>query len=221
MFAFMYLTGLLVGLSFYSLTYLFAKELKNKKRALVVSIIGITFLLGSMFIIGGFKGMPYGVLSLGIITIAILFALFGKKSLWKKVIYTLVILFVASYFLFVSLNQVDYWIVKNPHFVSGDDVDSYIQLLQEDTSIQGYKTFTISEGSKGIVLSLGGNMAGNNIEVLDVTENYGTTEIKIRTFYNQSSEQNPIIMIGLDRLQDDIIIMDTDGTIYEKATKME
>lgn len=32
----------------------------------------------------------------------------------------------------------------------------YIQQLQKDATIQGYKTFTISEGNKGIVLSLGG-----------------------------------------------------------------
>lgn len=64
-------------------------------------------------------------------------------------------------------------------------------------------------------------MAGNNIEVLNVEEYGDTTEIKIRTFYNQSSEKNPVIMIEIDRLQPEIIIMDTNGTIYEKATKVE
>lgn len=57
--------------------------------------------------------------------------------------------------------------------------------------------------------------------MLDVEENGSTTKIKIRTFYNQSNEKNPMIMIGLDRLQPEIVIIDTNGTIYEEATKVE
>ncbi|WP_203364540.1 hypothetical protein [Bacillus sp. REN10] len=64
-------------------------------------------------------------------------------------------------------------------------------------------------------------MAGNNIEVLDVTEDGDTTEIKVRTFYNESSEKNPTIVIGLDRVQSEIVIMDTNGTIYEQVEKAE
>lgn len=164
--------------------------------------------------------MPYGVLSIGILSVSISLAFLGKNSLWEKSVYSIVILFVVLYISFVNLNKVDYWISKKSHYSSGDDVGLYIQQLQKDTTIQGYKTFTISEGNKGIVLSLGGKMAGNNIEVLDVKENGRTTEIKIRTFYNQSSEKNPVIMIGLDRLQAEII-MDTNGTIYEEANKIE
>jgi hypothetical protein len=221
LFAYMYLIGLLIGLVFYSLTYLFIKERENKKRVLVVFIMGVLFFLGSLIVIGGFEGMPYGVLSAGILTVSIMLALFGNNLLWKKLVYTVIILFVVLYILFVNLNKVDYWIVKKTHYTSDADVGSYIQQLQKDTTIQGYKTFTISEGNKGIVLSLGGKMAGNNIEVLDIKEYGKTTVIKIRTFYNQSSEQNPVVMIGLDRLQPEIIIMDTNGTMYEKATKVD
>lgn len=217
----MYLIGLLAGLGFYALTYLFVKEMENKIRVLVVVIIGIVILFGSITVIGGFVGMPFGVLSLGILTTSILLAFFGKSSIWKKSVYTFIILVFVSYSTFMYLNKVEYWIVKKTHYSTDNEVGSYIQQLQNDTSIQGYKTFTISEGNMGVVLSLGGKMAGNNIEVLDVKENGRTTEIKIRTFYNQSSEQNPVVIIGLDRLQSEIIIMDTNGTIYEEATKVE
>src|SRR5699024_1643020 len=161
--AFMYFIGLIIGLVVYSLTYLFVKEMENKNRALIVLIIGIISLLGSLFVIGGFEGMPFGVLSLGIITVAILFAFIGKNLLWKKVVYTFIILFTIVYFAFANLNQVDYWIVKKTHYDLGDDVGIYMQKLQNDTTIKGYKTFTISEGNKGVVLSLGDDMAGNNI----------------------------------------------------------
>jgi len=217
----MFLIGLLIGLGVYALSYLFVKEMENKVRVSVVAMIGVLILIGSFTVIGGFEGMPFGVLSLGILTISLLLAFFGKSSLWKKLVFTFVILFVVSYSAFMYLNKVDYWVVKKTHYFSAGDVGSYMQQLQKDTTIQGYKTFTISEGNKGVVLSLGEKMAGNNIEVLDVKENGRTTEIKIRTFYNQSSERNPVIMIGLDRLKSEIIIMDTNGTIYEKATKIE
>ncbi|WP_245680456.1 hypothetical protein [Bacillus marinisedimentorum] len=217
MFIWMYIIGLIIGLGVYGLTYLFSKEAKNSKRVLVVLVLGVLGLLGSILIIGGFEGMPFGVLALGIITISILMAFIGESSLWKLSISTFIVLFVLSYSAVMYFNQVDYWIVKKPHYDSAPDIRSYMNELQQNPSIKGYKTFTISEGNKGVVLSLGGQMAGNNIEVMDVTEHGNTTEIKVRTFYNKSPEQNPVVMIGLDRIQPEVVIMDTDGTIYEEA----
>ncbi|MFB6468091.1 hypothetical protein ACE38V_14995 [Cytobacillus sp. Hz8] len=218
---YMYLIGLLIGLGVYGLTYLFAKNVANKKRVLTVVIISALLFFVSITIIGGFEGMPFGVLSLGIFTIALLLAFFGKSTLWKKLVYTIVLLFVGSYCVFMYLNQVDYWVIKKMNYASGNDIEYYYEKLQEETKIKGYKTFTISEGNQAVVLSLGEKMAGNNIEVLDVKEEYGTTVFKIRTFYNQSSEKNPTVMIGLDRLQPEINIIDTDGTFYEKVPKTE
>lgn len=215
----MYLIGLLVGLGCYSLTYLFAKDTDNSRRVIVVFIIGAICLLGSLIIIGGFAGMPFGVLSVGIFTASILLAFFGGNSLWKKAIYTIIISCVVLFVSFDYLNKVDYWVGKKVNY--GDEVDLYSQQLQKHTNIKGYKTFTVSEGDKAIVLSLGEKMAGNNIEVLDVKEKANTTIIKIRTFYNQSNEKNPWIMIGLNRLKSNIVIMDTDGTIYKEVGKAD
>jgi hypothetical protein len=214
----MYFIGLLLGLLVYGLTYLFVKEMDNKLRVIVVAIVGLFILIGSITIIGGFAGMPFGVLSLGVFTISIVMASLGRNLLWKKSVCTVVILFIVLYSAFGYLNKVDYWVVKKTHYDSDYEISSYLEKTQKNTDIQGYKTFTIMEGNKGIVLALGGEMAGNNIEVLDVKEYGYTTEIKIRTFYNQSSEKNPTIMLGLNRLQPEIIIMDTNGTIYEKVT---
>ncbi len=215
----MYLIGLLIGLGCYSITFLFSKKSDNNRRVLVVYILGGVILLGSLIVIGGFEGMPFGVLSLGVFTVSFLLTLFGNKRIWKKLVYTVIILSVAFFILFDWLNKVDYWIGKKRDY--GDEVSIYTQQLQEDTSIRGYKAFTISEGDKGIVLSLGGKMAGNNIEVLDVKEQGNTTIIEIRTFYNQSAEKNPWILIGLNRLKSEVVIMDTDGTLYEEVGKVK
>ena len=214
----MYLTGLLIGLGFHALSYLFSKDMDNKKRVLIVGIIGILSVAASITVIGGFEGMPFGVLSLGILTIAILLAFFGKSTLWKKAVYTFVLLFVVLYSAVMFITQVDYWVVKKDNTSDYSDLGSYIHQVQIDPTIRGYKTFTLSEGNKGIVLSLGEEMSGNNIEVLDVEEQRGyTTIVKIRTSYNQSNEKNPYITIGLNRAQDEIIVIDTDGTLYEQV----
>ncbi|MDM5292967.1 hypothetical protein QUF81_07120 [Peribacillus simplex] len=217
----MYIIGLFMGLVFDILTYLFSKEMHYRYRALMVFGIGFLVLLGSLTIIGGFEGMPFGVLSGGIITISILMLL-AKNPFWRKGIYSAVILFILVYATFTYLNKVDYWIVKKSRYQGFDEVSTYLHKIEKDTTIHGYKTFTLKgEGdvNTGVALSLGGSKAGNSIEVLDVIENGGTTEIKVRTFYNQSTEKNPVIMMVLNRLQSDVVIMDTDGTIYENVSK--
>ena len=113
----------------------------------------------------------------------------------------------------------DYSVINKRDFEG--EIITYAENLQNNPTVRGYKTFTISEGDPGIVLSLGNQMAGNNIEVLDVKEDGDTTIIQIRTFYNQSPDKNPYIMIGFNRLKPDIIIMDTDGTIYENTNQAE
>src|SRR5699024_6762085 len=136
--------------------------------------------------------------------------------LWMKITYTVIMSSVVIFFVVIQLTRVDYFIAKKTPIDAEDEVDLYLEKLQNDPIIKGYKTFTISEGDRLIVLSLGAEMAGNNIEVLDVNERSGLTEINIRTFYNQSLEKNPFMMLVLNRVQDEIIIKDTDGTIYDK-----
>lgn len=212
-----YLIGLIAGLAVYAITYIFNKDMPNKKRAKIVSIIGTLVLLISLFIIGGFEGMPIGLASLGIFTSAILLAFLGKYPLWRKLIYTIIITFTIFFLILVTFYKVDYWVINKEVSLQVDDVDLFIKQLQKDTSISGYKTFTVSEGDDAIVLALGGEKAGNNIEILDVKEQGDRTIIQIRTFYNQSKEPNPVIAFGLSRLKSEIRIIDTDGIVYKKV----
>jgi hypothetical protein len=121
------------------------------------------------------------------------------------------------------MNQVDYWVIKETRLSIGtaDEIGSYLSLLQQNPTIQGHKTFTISEGANAVVLSLGQEMAGDNIEVLEVKEDGNTTVIKVRTFYNRSDEKNPFIVVGLDRVQSDVVIEDTNGTVFKEASGVQ
>ncbi|AEI43559.1 hypothetical protein [Paenibacillus mucilaginosus] len=215
-FEFFYLFGLLAGFGLYALLSWIHSPLKHSVKVLVVAGAAAVVFLVSILVIGGFEGMPVGMGSAGLLTSAILLS-FAGKVIWRKIIYAVVLLSAAAYILFQYTNEVNYWIVKKTHYSALTDAGDYIKRLQKDPAIRGYKTFPIAEGRQGLVLSLGGSMAGNTVEVLDVKESGYTTIIQIRTFYNQSGEPNPVIMIGLDRLQPEINVMDTDGTIYEKV----
>ncbi|TDL78551.1 hypothetical protein [Peribacillus frigoritolerans] len=219
-FIIMYLVGLLTGIGFYALTHFFSKEMNYKKRISIVAIIGMLAAVGSS-VMSGFKGMPFILLSIGIFTIPVLIIVLGKKPLSRKFIFTIIVLFVAGAFTFSALNKTDYWIIKktNRDAAAGDEIDAYLNEVQNNSDIRGYKIFNINEDDKAIILSLGEEMSGDNIEVLDVDEINGKTVIYVRSFYNKSPEKNPTIVIGLDRLKSEIEIRDTDGTLYEKTIK--
>ncbi len=213
----LFLSGLVLGLVIHAVTYIFRKRWGDRQRALVVGISGAVLFMVSITVIGGFAGMPFGVISAGIFSVAILMVIFKNNTVWKKVVYTSVITTVLCYSVFIYFTQTDYWVIKKSQYYLGDEVGAYFQKLQDEPTIEGYKTFTILEGNKSIILSLGEKMAGNDIEVLDVEEQSNTTIVKIRSYYNQSSEKNPVIGIGLDRLKENIVIMDTNGTVYEEV----
>ncbi|MGK9182245.1 hypothetical protein KXS12_08325 [Priestia filamentosa] len=223
----MFLIGLVVGLGLYLLTYVFTKEIENRRRVLTVATIGFLSLLGSIAVAYQVETLGYGIafliLSLGILVVCFLLTLFEKSIVWKKSVFTFVILFVIASSFRMYMNQVDYWVIKENRLAIGtsDEIGSYLSLLQQNPTIQGYKTFTISEGAKAVVLSLGEEMSGDNIEVLDVEENGNTTVIKVRMFYNRSDEKNPFIAIGLDRVQSDVVIEDTNGTVFKEAPDVE
>jgi hypothetical protein len=93
---------------------------------------------------------------LGIFTIPILIIVLGKKSITRKFIFTIIVLFVAGAFPFSALNKTDYWITKktNRDAAAGGEIDAYLNEVQNNTDIRGYKVFNINEDDKAIILSL-------------------------------------------------------------------
>jgi len=167
-------------------------------------------------VVGGFEGMPLSVLGLGVITIPIVLIIMGKKPLWHKYIFTFIVLFVVGMFAFSYFNQPDYWIIQkeNEYASQENEIYKYSERLQNE-DISGFK-ITDTVDSKAVVLSLGEERTGTSIEVDDIEETNGKTIIHVRTIYNKSTENNPTIIIGVDRLEPIVEVRDVDGTMYKK-----
>ncbi|MEI2405732.1 hypothetical protein [Niallia taxi] len=216
MFSILFLIGLLIGSVSYVITYMYGKEISNVKRSIAVTVVGVISLIVSMVVIGGFEGMPFGVMSAGIILMAIVFFLIGKIGFLRKTVILGVVVYALIYAAYIDYNQVNYWIDDKTVQDQDGNILAHLHNIETDTSIKGFKVFTIMEGQKEIALSLGEKMAGNRIEVTDVENKEGQTEVHIRTTYNQSEEKNPYILVGLDNEESEIVVIDTDGTVYEE-----
>ncbi|MET3318989.1 UNVERIFIED_ORG: hypothetical protein ABIC97_002084 [Peribacillus simplex] len=188
------------------------RKIEDNTRLVLLFSLGILILVAS-FMIGGFEGMPYGVLSLGVFTLAALYFVLNRFALGKKILFIGVPLIIAVHIFIGFINQVDYRVVDKERLM---DVETkqYIGKIEKDTSIVGYKKFKGGEGEDFLLISLGGDRKGNTIEVLEVKENSDTTIIRIRTSYNQNPEPNPYIAVALTRIKSKVVILDTDGTNY-------
>lgn len=195
------------------LTYLFLRKIEDRTQFLLLFSLGILILVFSLFVIGGFEGMPYGVLSLGVLTLAVLHFFLNRYSLGRKILFIGVPLIIALHILFVFINQVDYRVVDKER-LTDDETGNYIEKIEKDTSIVGYKKFKGGEGEDFLLISMGGERKGNTIEVLEVNEDSEKTIIRIRTSYNKNPEPNPYIAVALTRIKSKVVILDTDGTNY-------
>lgn len=216
----LYLLGLIIGIGFHTLTYFFSKELEEKKRSFFLFIVGFAIVFGGL-LIGGFEGMPLSVVGLGVITIFIIIIIIGKKSLWRKYIFTFIVLFVVGIFVFSHLNQPDYWVIQkeNEYASQENEIYKYLERIQTE-DISGFKILDTVD-SKAVILSLGEERSGTSIEVYDIEEMNGKTIIYVRTFYNKSTEKNPTVIIGVDRLKKITEVRDVDGTMYKKIEEQK
>ncbi|WP_260320924.1 YesK-like family protein [Peribacillus simplex] len=202
-----------MGIIMCGLTYLFLRKIEDRTQFLLLFSLGILILVFSLFVIGGFEGMPYGVLSLGVLTLAVLYFFLNRYSLGRKILFIGVPLLIALHILFVFINQVDYRVVDKERLTE-DETGNYIEKIEKDTSIVGYKKFKGGEGEDFLLISMGGERKGNTIEVLEVNEDSEKTIIRIRTSYNKNPEPNPYIAVALTRIKSKVVILDTDGTNY-------
>ncbi|MGE7610037.1 hypothetical protein ACQKML_26160 [Peribacillus frigoritolerans] len=86
----------------------------------------------SIFVIGGFEGMPYAVLSLGVLTPTVLYFSTNRYSLGRKILFIGVPLIIALHILFVFINQVDYRVVDKER-LTDDETGNYIEINEKDT----------------------------------------------------------------------------------------
>jgi hypothetical protein len=99
----MYLIGLVFGMVVFSLTFLF-KKMPENKRVLTVFISGIVIVLGSILLVGGFEGMPFGMIGLGMSSTAVILFffqnhLFKNKRVLISILFGAVILAAGAIYL--------------------------------------------------------------------------------------------------------------------------
>lgn len=217
MFSTLILIGLVIGIIIYSVTYVYGRGISNSKRSVFVLCVGIVLLISSVVIIGGFAGMPFGVVSFGIVLMSVIFFITGKNLFWKKSACLIVVIYAIVFSAYTYFNKIDYWVVDKES-IQDQGLLPHLHNIEGDPAISGFKVFNILEGSKGVFLTLGEKMSGNTIELVDVENRNGRTEIKIRTNYNNSTEKNPYILIGINKIEPEILITDTDGTVYKEIS---
>lgn len=211
-----YSIGIIIGVALTALSS-FYKELGNQKRNIFVAAVGVIAIIGGL-IIGGFEGMPISTIGIGILTVAILLFIFGKNTAIRNIVLAIAVLVPMAIFIYAGVDK----FYGNDFTVAAKDknLDSYLKEYYEDlqtkTETVGFKRFEPSEGEKTIVLSLGEEKQGNNIEIEGIEKQGDRTLINVKTFNNLSKEKNPTIIIVLDDIEKNVVIKDTDGTVYNE-----
>ncbi|KIN26637.1 hypothetical protein B4072_4192 [Bacillus subtilis] len=98
------------------------------------------------------------------------------------------------------------------------DLEIYANYLQIHDDVKGYQVFTISEGKKMVVVSLGSSENEKQLEVSDVNFSPKETIVTVkRKPAPTANEKNPYILIGLDKIEGEFIVQDEKGNRFEET----
>ncbi|MBJ3764769.1 hypothetical protein ACIGLI_04925 [Bacillus subtilis] len=115
--------------------------------------------------------------------------------------------------------QPSYWMLEKDRIGEGSpDLEIYANYLQIHDDVKGYQVFTISEGKKMVVVSLGSSENEKQLEVSDVKFSPKETIVTVkRKPAPKATEKNPYILIGLDKIEEDFIVQDETGSRFEET----
>lgn len=115
--------------------------------------------------------------------------------------------------------QPSYWVLEKDRIGEGSpDLEIYANYLQMHDDVKGYQVFTISEGKKMVVVSLGSNANDKKLEVSDVKYSPKETIVTVkRKPAPEANEKNPYILIGLDKIEGEFIVQDEKGNRFEET----
>ncbi|MBT9248269.1 hypothetical protein [Bacillus halotolerans] len=115
--------------------------------------------------------------------------------------------------------QSSYWVLEKDRIGEGSsELELYANYLQTHDDVKGYQVFTILEGRKMVIVSLGSSEKEKKLEVSDVK--YSPTETIVtvkRKPAPKANEKNPFILIGLDKIEGDLIVQDESGDRFEET----
>ncbi|WP_286059206.1 hypothetical protein [Bacillus mojavensis] len=115
--------------------------------------------------------------------------------------------------------QSSYWVLEKDRIDEGSsELELYANYLQTHDEVKGYQVFTISEGKKMVVVSLGSSEKDKKLEVSDVKYSPKETIVTVkRKPAPEENEKNPYILIGLDKIEGDLIVQDESGDRFEET----
>ncbi|MCM3743772.1 hypothetical protein M3193_06420 [Sporosarcina luteola] len=108
----------------------------------------------------------------------------------------------------------EYWVLDKKRLDEEPAVRQYVNNLQNDkTDRKGFKIFDIAEGKKMVVISTGTNKL--ELEAVDVEVLENETIVTVREVEADSGETNPYILIGLERKNGGVKVINEEGEEYE------
>ncbi|OBA03404.1 hypothetical protein A9D36_12180 [Bacillus subtilis] len=114
--------------------------------------------------------------------------------------------------------QPSYWVLEKDRLDEVTDIKMYVNDLQMHDDVKGYQVFTVSEGKKMVVVSLGSNENEKQLEVSDVKYSHKETIVTVqRKPASKANETNPYILIGLDKIEGNFIVQDETGNRFEET----
>ncbi|MGW8262263.1 hypothetical protein ACWHAR_19865 [Bacillus sp. LR--39] len=118
--------------------------------------------------------------------------------------------------------QPSYWMLEKDRIGEGSpDLEIYANYLQIH-DVKGYQVFTISEGKKMVVVSLGSSENEKQLEVSDVNFSPKETIVTVkRKPAPTANEKNPYILIGLDKIEGEFIVQDEKGNRFEETDSQQ
>ncbi|WP_252502486.1 hypothetical protein [Sporosarcina sp. Marseille-Q4943] len=108
----------------------------------------------------------------------------------------------------------EYWVLDKKRLDEEPAVRQYVNYLQnEKTDRKAFKLIDIAEGKQLVVVSTGTNKL--ELEAVDVEVLDDETIVTVREVEADSNEVNPYILIGLDRKNGKLKVVNEDGEEYE------
>ena len=203
-----FLIGIFLGTIIYTFTLIVAMKTGKAYIAPVVTLfVALFVIVYSIFKIGGFEGMGYGLIGVSILVVAIIgfivLPLLPKKinhelnKIEKTLLVILPIIFFTTIGALVYTDK-SYWIIDQGQIeISGP---SY------------YSVANILEGRKQLHIQLGGEYEGKAIEVEKVKK-IGNTEVILKITDRADDTKKPYITIGLDEIVEPLEVRTTDNEI--------
>lgn len=115
--------------------------------------------------------------------------------------------------------QSSYWVLEKKRIGEGSsELELYANYLQTHDDVKGYQVFTISEGKKMVVVSLGSSEKDKKLDVSDVKYSPKETIVSMkRKPAPEANEKNPYILIGLDKIEGNLIVQNESGDRFEET----